>query len=249
MKKRIVTTLFSFICAASLALSFTACDSGNNEDDYLEPGVEVTEEQWNLAFERAFKGENYTCEFKEITEKDNDRTQIVWTIYFDDKSELDWFMTGKSQAHKGEKWHTQRTWLQDDDGYYSINKDLYVSQDFSLSFMPYFQSEGGYYQDPDNLSYENSKPYWSYFSSYEFVDGEYCATLYVRHPIKEYSRIDIRVRIDENGYLRYWSREHTDEFWNRTEKFSGKFYNYGTTKIEVPKKILDAVEEFKSKNN
>ena len=124
MKKRLVATLCSFICASSLALSFTACDSGNNDDDYLEPGVEVTEEQWNLAFERAYKFENYTCEFKDITEYSDGRTQIHQTYFFDDKSELDWFMIEKAKEHDGDPWHFMNYWVQDDTGYYSIDSKL-----------------------------------------------------------------------------------------------------------------------------
>lgn len=259
MKKRFFA-LLAVICSGLVAFPFTACDNGNDgndKNDDLITGVQVTEEEWNTAFERMLNATNLTCKRSGGYFRGGVQTDITENYLFNNETGTGYHERYEYQSGNFVE-HTYESYLDIDGWIISVDQNseargphyYSVAHTLHLSLNPTFVNEEYCAAKSDMDIYVRNR-FCDLYSEFEFVDGEYRANLWrfpyldVEDGFPEYS---IKVRIDGDGYLRYCGieyklKEHVGGTVTGYNNY--KFDDYGTTKVELSKDIYDIAVEYK----
>ncbi len=271
MKKRLVTTLLSVVFCAAVAFTFAACDSLNDgfSSDQPVTGVQVTEEQWNTAFDRAFNANNVTVSlsmegymldlYEDEVMIEHDIVNVAINVD-EGKFHSGFKVTVDNHPEGNTGIDIYILYSQDDSAYYDINKQIFSSSRYYVNktnadqyvdstpmqerYSVFIQQVCDYFKlYSDN---ELKSNFWENYSEFEFKDGEYLATLRGNLTTSAYGHwkdcyCQVKVKIDEDGNLRACTINEVDGKCSITCKFD----NYGTTKVIVPQDYLNEVEKYK----
>lgn len=236
MKKKILTAVA--VCALSGACVFgaTACNKDSGSNSGGEPSVQVTEEQWNAAFNKTEElisdgnpTSNYTltvnAHMKSKGEGHDSETKIKRTQY---KVGNESYVYDITTYSGGQEEYKEYRLIEDSDIYEAVFYDgtwnvhlTGVSEDGGLNCYPY--------------------------SSFTYENGKYSGTVTTEYE----EEVKVSVKINADGYIFYMYTEssYKDETSEGMQRTEYTFTNIGTTTYTFPAEAKQAVADYKAANN
>lgn len=260
MKKKAFAGLALAAVLAASIVGVTACGGGVSTE--VNPGEEVTAEQWEAAFEASRNAENYTVEMyrKHIKTQDEMTVDYVATDkgYISEKasysdgtvkisaSNVPESLQGK---YKNEEYKVESYALEADGKIYSAKYDgAETEADWEVSEKAtvnnyYFLLRVIYSPVLGGAEVLLSELY----SSFTYENGVYTAELY-----NMYIKVTVKITI-KNGYVASYSAEYYDSYTGRdgehitdTDKTVYNFLSYGTTTVNPSRAAKDAIVKYRT---
>ena len=239
MKKKVFTA--AVVCAISAACIFGATACNNNESEADDYSAQVTEEQWNAAFEKSFTSTNLTKSlYVKVTGTFDGQSYIethsATTYVVGDEAYFALIITSNDEG--GEIFCTETYQKKEGTVEYIVSRDS-DTDDWSVSILgDGYSEEGGYLSAIENAPY----------SAFTYENGKYVGNITITEYDTEIT-MTATVKINADGYITYLSASVEYEAEGSSLFQESTFYNYGTTTYNFPNDAKQAIEDYKASNN